>query len=90
MPHWELVSENMLSPQDAFPPEQWNAKGLSSLRVGRYEGAIECFDKAIEILENSGRRKGCDLNSELMLVAAWRSKGIGFYELNRYTGHKMF
>jgi hypothetical protein len=35
------VSENMLPHQDAFPPEQWNAKGLSSLRVGRYEGAID-------------------------------------------------
>ena len=77
--------------QDAFPPEQWNAKGLSSLRVGRYEGAIECFDKAIEILENSGKRKGYDLNSERMLVGAWRSRGIGFYEPDQiHRGYKMF
>jgi tetratricopeptide (TPR) repeat protein len=47
-----------------------NNKGILLNDLGKYEQAIQYFNKAIEIGEGNGK--------------AWNNKGISFYSLSKY------
>ena len=51
-------------------PEYWNNKGIALGELKRYEEAIECFDKAIELNPND--------------PWYWYNKGVALSELKRY------
>ena len=51
--------------------DQWSNKGSSLADLGRYEEAIKCYDKAIELRPND--------------TAVWYSKGNALLILNRYV-----
>src|SRR5207253_2236366 len=48
----------------------WNNKGLAFHRLGKYEEAIKCYDKALEIDPN--------------YVTAWNNKGYTLDKLGKY------
>ena len=50
--------------------QEWNDKGVDFYELGRYEKALACYDKALEI--------------DPHLVPALYNKGLSFYELRRY------
>ena len=50
--------------------KEWNDKGRALCERGKYEEAIECFDKAIEINPD--------------FVCAWHGKGRVLYEQGKY------
>ena len=58
-----------LDPKNA---DAWNNKGVALEKLGRYEEAIRCFDKALEII-NSEKDE-----------SVWFGKGFAFYNLGRY------
>ena len=49
---------------------KWFSKGFALYELGRYEEAIECYDKAIELDPD--------------YADAWKHKGDALYELGRY------
>ena len=74
----------MQSSNNELPVEQWNQRGQQLLNLRRYEEAIEYFDKAIEICNNSRAKEEFSLDREYELYRSWRLQGICFYELKRY------
>ncbi len=48
----------------------WYNKGLALAKLGKYEEAIECFDKAIELNPN--------------FAPAWNNKGVALAKLGKY------
>src|SRR6187431_1350964 len=53
-----------------FSKRAWHRKGYDFIKLGEYEKAIECHNKAIEL----------DCNN----INAWNDKGIALYFLGRY------
>jgi tetratricopeptide (TPR) repeat protein len=61
--------------------EEWNNKGIGFAMSGEYEKAIECFEKAIELVPNS--------------ASAYNNRGLAYHYLMQYerdnrTGSKLY
>ena len=63
-------SGDILVAEETWPIEVWINKGLSFNELGKYEDAIECSDKAIEINPEDEK--------------AWNNKGVALVGLDRY------
>jgi len=48
----------------------WNKKGIALYNLKRYEEALQCYDKAIQLEPNS--------------TEYWSNKGLAFFKLSRY------
>lgn len=64
-----------LNPKDA---EAWDSKGAALYALKRYEEAINCFDRALEIAPDSEERK---LSLYRAKVEQWKRKGYKVDEL---------
>ena len=56
----------------AVTATEWNNNGVSFIKTSKYEKAIECFDKAIELDPNS--------------AIAYNNRGNAYYYLKQYEG----
>lgn len=61
----------MINESDPLNANSWNHKGKSLFKLGKYEEAIEAFDKAIEVNPR--------------LAVAWMNKGVALNKLRRYN-----
>ena len=52
--------------------DEWIRKGIFSFSLTKYEEALECFERAIEI--------------DQKYAYAWINKGVSFYQLGKYNG----
>lgn len=63
---WQVRNIN----ESAIDSQAWMNKGISLIQKGKYEGALECFNKSVELLPSS--------------EVAWRLRGTTLVRLNRY------
>jgi hypothetical protein len=58
----------------------WNAKGLTKAKQGKWQGALACWDNALEI-----RQQICDCqNDQLEVANTWNNRGIALGKLGQF------
>lgn len=78
---------------DEFDEGSYNSKGISLSDLGKEKEALECYNKAIEILDSKFRNKACrntfllnKISMDYLFSIFYNNKGLTLQRLNDNTG----